>query len=111
MAQENEGQEGFFQQAGAVVAAVYAAVMKGGEIQAAVRQGFNEIGAALQAFPDSIQVDEPGAVFNPLYSDIAADKRLYGQAAGGLPSPGEITGDSQPYRPEPESGREHGRGM
>ncbi len=53
MAEDNEGQEGFFRQAGGVVAAAYHAVMKGGEVQAFFRQGANEIGAALKAFPDS----------------------------------------------------------
>jgi hypothetical protein len=70
-----------------VVPAAYGAAMRDGAIDAFLRQGANEIGAALKAFPDAIQVDEPGAVFNPLYSDIAADKRagLYG--SGLRPSP------------------------
>jgi hypothetical protein len=80
-----------------VVPAAYGAAMRDGAIDAFLRQGANEIGAALKAFPDAIQVDEPGAVFNPLYSDIAADKRagLYGSghtpsAGTDLPSPSAI---------------------
>ena len=108
MAAESEMQD-YFRQAGSVVAAVYSAAMKGGEIQAFVRQGFNELGAATKAFPDSLQIDEPGAVFNPLYSDIAADKRsgIHGPdeavtaslatpsqiAAGGM-SPSPVHGES-----------------
>jgi hypothetical protein len=97
MAEDTEKQEGFFRQAGAVVSAAYNAAMKGGELQAAFRQGANELGAALKAFPDSIQVDEPGQVFNPLYSDIAADKRARAEgpepvATSRLMSPGELAG-------------------
>ena len=140
MAAENETQD-YFKQAGAVVAAAYHAAMKGGEIQAAFRQGLNELGAATRAFPDSLQIDEPGAVFNPLYSDIAADKRshmdgpeaaslpspseiaggrssVYGETAAAgkdLPSPSQIANDQQPYKPDQDQGRdngqEHGRGM
>ena len=141
MADDTEKQEGFFRQAGAVVSAAYNAAMKGGELQAFFRQGANELGAALKAFPDSIQVDEPGQVFNPLYSDIAADKRAYaagpepvatsrlmtpGEIAGGRPS-GSVYGDTQsasnqplpspgeiaqePATHRPEQDQGHGRGQ
>jgi hypothetical protein len=97
MAAESEIED-FIQKAGP---AVYRGAMRGGEFQAFLRQGANEIGAALKAFPDSLQVDEPGAVLNPLYSDISADKRsaLYGadkpahsdaSASTPLPSPSQI---------------------
>ena len=84
MAAENERQESFFQKAGNVVAATYNAVMRGGEVQAFVRQGFNELGAATKAFPDSIQIDEPGAAFNPLYRDIPSETK------NDQPSPSDI---------------------
>jgi hypothetical protein len=45
----------------------------GGQLDAAFRQGARELGAALKAFPDAIQVDEPGQVFNPLYRDRDGD--------------------------------------
>lgn len=138
MATGNETQA-YFQQAGAVVAAAYNAAMRGGELQAAFRQGANELGAALKAFPDSLQIDEPGAVFNPLYSDIAADKRSHmdgpdavapslpspaeiagGKTAGSvhgetpavgkdLPSPSDIARDQQPYRPDQDQGQDRGQ--
>jgi hypothetical protein len=101
MAAESELQE-HIEQAVAVGARAYHEVMSGGEIQAAWRQGFNELGAALKAFPDAIQIDEPGAVFNPIYSDIASDMRSHGQAAiegldaGTLPSPSEIAMEGAP---------------
>jgi hypothetical protein len=93
MAGEREQQK----PAGGFLASIYDGVMKGGEIQAFFRQGVAELGAALKAFPDSIQIDEPGTVFNPLYSDIAADKREHGRGPGpmapakaDLMSPGEL---------------------
>ena len=99
MATENERQEGFFEKAREVVAAVVGKGFLGGEVQAAVRQGFNEIGAALKAFPDSIQIEEPGAVFNPLYRDMPGNPHAHGagpvQAEPDraiLPSPSEIAG-------------------
>jgi hypothetical protein len=70
---------------GQAIAAGYRAATRDGVVDAFLRQGANEIGAALKAFPDSTQIDEPGQVFNPLQSDIAADKR----AAEAL-SPGDL---------------------
>src|ERR1700722_9765700 len=46
-----------------------------GPVAAALRQGADEIGMALKAFPDAIQTHEPGSVFNPLFSDIANNRR------------------------------------
>jgi hypothetical protein len=71
--------------AGERVAAAYRAATRDGVIDAFLRQGANELGTALKAFPESVQIDEPGQVFNPLYSDTAADKRLANH-----PSPGDL---------------------
>jgi hypothetical protein len=84
VAEDNERQESFFQKAGNLVAAAYNAVMQGGEIQAAGLQGAHELGAALKAFPDAIQVNEPGTVFNPLYRDRQSE------SSPNLPSPSDI---------------------
>jgi hypothetical protein len=137
VATDSEKQEGFFRQAGAVVSSVYRAVVRDGTIDAFLRQGANELGTAFgKMVPDSIQVDEPGQVFNPLYSDIAADKRAHaegpmatrlptpGELAGSvygdtqspskqpLPSAGEIAQEQQPQQDQgQERGREHSRGM
>ena len=136
MATDSEKQEGFFRQAGAVVSSVYRAVVRDGTIDAFLRQGANELGEAFgKMVPDSIQVDEPGQAFNPLYSDIAADKRAHadGPMASRLPTPGELAGsvygdtqstskqplpsageiaqEQQTYRPEQDQGQERGRGM
>ena len=43
-----------------VIAKVWNAVMADGMLAAAGRQGIDELGAALKAFPDSIQVQESG---------------------------------------------------
>jgi hypothetical protein len=39
------------------------------------RQGIDELGVALKAFPDAIQVQEPGTVWNPTQGEIAADRK------------------------------------
>jgi len=98
----------------------YHQVMRGGEIQAFVRQGFNELGAALKAFPDSIQVDQPGQVFNPIYHDMVEDRKSHDDAIGSrpeavertttpLPSPGEIAGDRVMASTQQQQGSVHGR--
>jgi hypothetical protein len=94
MAVENERQQGFAEKARDVVASVVGKGFLGGELQAAIRQGFNELGSALKAFPDSIQVEEPGAVFNPLYRDMPGNPNAHGAGSvqATLPSPSEIAG-------------------
>lgn len=120
MADENE-ERGFMSWAEGVVSSVVSNGYLGGELQAAARQGFNELGAALKAFPDSIQIDEPGATFNPLYRDlpgdspalpspaeIASQSPVYGesqQESVQLPSPSEIANQQYP----PEQGSVHGQ--
>lgn len=60
------------------------AMTKDGTLAAAGRQGADELGMALKAFPDSIQADEPGTVWNPTQGEIAAARNP------DLPSPSEI---------------------
>jgi hypothetical protein len=48
--------------------------MGDGYLGASARQGLGELGEILKAFPDSIQHDEPGTVWNPLPSEIAAGR-------------------------------------
>ena len=101
MATEQERQPGFLERAADAVRAYFTPGPNflGGEVQAAVRQGFNEIGAALKAFPDAIQVEEPGAAFNPLYRDMPGNPHAHGAgpvqaepARATLPSPSESAG-------------------
>jgi hypothetical protein len=95
MAAESELQEYVASAASAVAEKGYL----GGELKAAMLQGFNELGAALKAFPDSIQIDEPGTAFNPLYRDRDGDTPAPSQAGGqepaALPSPSEIAAAGQ----------------
>lgn len=49
--------------------------------QAAFRQGISEIGQGLKAFPDALQVTEPGQMFSPTQGEIAEANR-----SGSLPS-------------------------
>ena len=53
------------------VAKVWNAVMADGTVEAFGRQGLGELGQALKAFPDSIQVQEHGTIFNPTQGEIA----------------------------------------
>lgn len=115
MAEQSDASR-FFQQAASVVVGVYKAVFRDGTVDAALRQGANELGQALKPFPDSIQVDEPGAVFNPMYSDIAQGRDRYAPAEPAerpsLPSPSQIAATkAEPNRAEPDHGQEQDRGV
>ena len=116
MASERDDQ-GFFAEGVKLLTGSYDAVMAGGEIQASIRQGFRELGNAFgQAWPDQITVTEPGAVFNPLYSDIAAEKSAHTQTVGrdaeaDFPSPSEIANEQPAYTPDRGQSQQHGREM
>ena len=69
------------------LASTWNAVTKDGTIAAAMRQGADEIGMALKAFPDSIHVEEPGTILNPTQGEIAS-------ARGQAPSPSTTTSPS-----------------
>ena len=76
-----------------------------GTIKAAGRMGIDELGAALKAFPDAIQVSETGTIWNPTQGEIAADRKIGGFSQH---SPSGIVGDRHGvYGPEHErpSGR------
>jgi hypothetical protein len=89
--------------ASSLLARMWDAVTKDGTLAAAWRQGADEIGVALKAFPDSIHAEEPGGLMNPTQGEIAADRKPK------LPSPSEIARDKQPYTPE--NNQDHGHGM
>ena len=59
--------------------AAYGAVMKDGTIKAMLRQGADEVGQALKAFPESIQESELGTIFNPTPGEISKDRAANGQ--------------------------------
>lgn len=101
MPEEPQGNaDGVLGWAASVVGKVYDAVMEGGQIQAAGRQGIDELSAALKAFPDAIQCEEPGTAFHPLYRNMP----------GEVPSPSEVASDPAPHLP-PDHGNVHGPEM
>jgi hypothetical protein len=65
-----------------MVATLWHAITADGTLAAAARQGADELGAALKAFPDSIQVQESGTVWNPTQGEIGAARQ--GQQTRGL---------------------------
>lgn len=86
-----------------LVEKVWDAITRDGMLAAAWRQGADEIGVALKAFPESIHAEEPGTLLNPTQGEIAADRKVK------IPSPSEIARDKQPHTPEHI--QEHGHGM
>jgi hypothetical protein len=86
--------EGFLAAIAGGVGSVIDAILDDGVIAAAGRQGIGELGQALKAFPDSIQVEEPGTLFNPTQGEIAAARRTESIL------PGDIANDTADYMPE-----------
>lgn len=108
---ENDNSGGIAGMVGAVfsgmasmAAGVWNAVMADGTIEAAGRQGLGELGQALKAFPDSIQVQEPGTIFNPTQGEIAADRE---DGIGRSPWPSEIA-EANRNQPSNNNGRDTG---
>ncbi len=103
-------------------------------IQAAGRQGIDELAASLKAFPDAIQAPyEPGSIFTTTNSEVAARRKAgvwghdaaspaakghgvhgpeHGQPAARTPS--EIAADRGVHGPErghgQDNGHDHGHG-
>jgi hypothetical protein len=113
MSEESRQESGVMGWAASIVSAVASKNYLGGELEAAFLQGTRELGVALKAFPDSIQVDEPGTAFNPLYRDRDGDTpaHSYGgvepmamaspsEIANGGQAPGSVYGDTQPTAPQ-----------
>ena len=123
--------------AGAVKAAAFAfgtasllvqKATQDGHLAAAVRQGIDELGAALKPFPDSIQAQESGTIFNPTQGEVAAGRKAesFGHHPSGIVggrhgvfgpeherpavrTPSEIAADrSGVHGPELGHGQEHG---
>jgi hypothetical protein len=101
---------------GSVVSKVWNAVTADGTLAAAARQGFDELGQALKAFPDAVQVDEPGTLWNPTQGEVAADRKHSRNAgnhfASGGPShpwPSEIANQNR-HLPGKSNGHGHENG-
>ena len=99
------------------VASVFHAVTRDGTLAAAFRQGANEIGHALKAFPDSIQVHESGTILSPTQGEIAAARDAHDSAHAPAPSTlardsvGTVHGQEQAHSPTPPSPGEIARGQ
>jgi hypothetical protein len=89
------------------VARVWNAVTEDGYLAAAGRQGLGELGQALKAFPDSIQVQEPGTIFNPTQGEIAADRET-SSIGPPHPWPSEIA-DGNRNQPVNDNGNDFGK--
>ena len=92
--------EGILKSVGGAIASAFQALTRDGTLAAAWRQGADELGEALKAFPDSIAVYEPGTILNPTQGEIAAAREQ--------PTPSEIARDSRAYEPEPQHTQDHG---
>jgi hypothetical protein len=106
---------------GAILAAVsigaklWNAVTADGVLAAAGRQGIDELGAALKAFPDAMQVQETGTLWNPTQGEIAADRKQ-GKHIGSYSSYSSSSGPPHPWPSEiakanqHQPGNDHGNG-
>ena len=98
-----------------IVASLWNAVTADGTLAAAGRQGIDELGAALKAFPDAIQAQETGTIWNPTQGEIAAD-RQQGRHTGSYSSYSSSSGPPHPWPSEIASqnrhqpGKDHGNG-
>ena len=54
-----------FLAAASIVSRIWEGMTADGMLAAAARQGSDEIGVALKAFPDSVQTQEVGSIWNP----------------------------------------------
>jgi hypothetical protein len=61
-----------------LIGAAVKAALKDGTLAAAWRQGLSEIGEALKAFPDSIQVRELGTIGAPTPGEIGQQRGVFG---------------------------------
>jgi hypothetical protein len=100
----------FFAGATAAVSKLWHALTDDGHLAAAGRQGIDELGTALKAFPDSIQTQETGTIWNPTQGEIAAE-RQHTRHRGGPPHPwpSEIASQNR-YQPGNDHGDDHDHG-
>ena len=102
---EPRDDEGILSAIAGGIGSVIGAVMEDGTIAAArAARRDSEFGMALKAFPDSIQVQEPGTIFNPTQGEIAEARRP------DVPLPGDLAQDNTPYMPDQGQEMDMGRG-
>lgn len=93
-----------FELLGAAIGIVMGAVMADGTLAAAGRQGIDEIGVALKAFPDTIQVFETGTIWNPTPGEVGNNRDLPGYGRRHSSS-----GSGEPPHPWPSEMAQHNR--
>jgi hypothetical protein len=69
---------GAFLAVATLIATTWHALTKDGILPAAFRQGADEIGHALKAFPDSIQSPEMGQILSPTPGEIGMSRGAFG---------------------------------
>ena len=98
-----------------MVAKAWNAIMADGVIASFARQGIDELGTALKAFPDSIQREETGTLWSPTQAEITASRK-HGGINGGFspnsgqsrqPWPSEIAEQNR-HQPGPDHGHDNG---
>ena len=101
-----------------IVSWLWNGLTRDGTLAAAGRQGLDELGAALKAFPDTIQMQESGTIFNPTQGEIAADRkqepehywvRSYSADSPPHPWPSEIANENRNL-PSKDNGTGHENG-
>jgi hypothetical protein len=97
-----------------VIAKVWHDITSDGTLAAAARQGADEMGVALKAFPEAIQIQETGQLWSPTQGEVAAS-RHQGRHTGSYSS---YSASSQPPHPWPseianqnrhQPGNDHGQ--
>ena len=104
MAEPTANEAGFLGWSIGIIASITKAIMADGTIKAAGRQGIDELGQALKAFPDAIQVHETGTIFSPTQSQIASDRKHH------LSTPSQIADSKPPQRTVHDSTHEQDHG-
>jgi len=98
-----------FEMIGTAIGKAWDAITADGHLAAAGRQGADELGAALKAFADSIQVQEVGTLWSPTQGEIAAS-RQHGRQDGGSQSYSSLTPPAgwSPADDQQQAGNDHG---
>jgi hypothetical protein len=100
---------------GTVVSKVWNAITSDGTLEAAARQGADELGAALKAFPDSIQTQETGTIWNPTQGEVAASRqhgrhtgRYWSNSSSSLLPPTSEVAEHNRLQPGQDHGHDNG---
>jgi cystathionine beta-lyase family protein involved in aluminum resistance len=99
-------------QGGAMLAAkVTQAATQDGTLAAAGRMGLDELGTALKPFPESIQTQESGSIWNPTQGEIAASRQSMHGGMQGHSSTHTAYSPPHPWPSEVAKERQHDAGQ